>query len=67
MSAQNVKRYMRNGQRSMSKEVKEVLIEKINCAICGKSVPIERSRLFWQSEGTYRTCNKGNMPHGKKK
>lgn len=36
--------------------------DKVRCRICGKWVPFEKSRLFY-SNGTFRTCEKGDRQH----
>jgi hypothetical protein len=45
--------------------------ETIACVVCGRVVPIEKSRLFWGTNGTesgtYRTCAKGDRPHEARK
>ena len=39
--------------------------DTITCAVCGKTVPLRRSRLFWASSTgeTFRTCPQGDRPH----
>lgn len=38
-------------------------LETATCVVCGAVVPLAKSRLFWMRGGTYRTCQRGDMPH----
>jgi hypothetical protein len=40
--------------------------ETVACVVCGTVIAYARSRLFWVSGGTVRTCKRGLVPHAPK-